>query len=278
MITYPFLLIIIISTGITFSFPLLINQIILLPFLLPLGLLLGLLYRAFAIPKWRIWAFANVRNVHELSRRAAYAGLIFEEGNKFLSKMEIWSAADKAQWEQLQVRFQTADIFIEDPDVPAETIVYFSKAAKLFFIFLGLLSVSFGLLLIFLPQTKPFSAGSIWGYCWGAFLILSMGYFTYINAKDLFNNKPQLTINNEGIECVNTRFTSWADVRDIDIVVRGSGKSRSLHLVYRHSYGTTDLHLDGFNMSRKELDKRIGIYRGRFARRQTRPGSSTALF
>src|ERR1700744_4111929 len=90
------------------------------------GAFLGWLYWSLTIMKWRLWAFENVRNVHELQRKAIEGQLIQRPGS-FWEKTEIRTAADKAKWEALQYKFQKNDVYTEDVTVPDETIVYFSK-------------------------------------------------------------------------------------------------------------------------------------------------------
>ena len=53
-----------------------------------IGFVLAWLIWSFMITKWRIWAFENVRNVHELKKRAIQEKLIWNEGNIF-EKTEI---------------------------------------------------------------------------------------------------------------------------------------------------------------------------------------------
>lgn len=59
-----------------------------------LGFVLSWLWWSFKIAKWRVWAFENVRNVHELKKRAIQERLIWPDGH-FFEKTEIWSAADR---------------------------------------------------------------------------------------------------------------------------------------------------------------------------------------
>jgi hypothetical protein len=46
------------------------------------------IYWSFAITKWRIWAFSNVDNVHELKQQAIESSLIWPDGS-FFEKTEI---------------------------------------------------------------------------------------------------------------------------------------------------------------------------------------------
>ncbi|MFN0203348.1 MAG: hypothetical protein ACKVTZ_17610, partial [Bacteroidia bacterium] len=66
-----------------------------------LVVLLAWLYWSIMITKWRLWAFENVRNVHELKKRAIQEKLIWPEDSVF-NKTEIRSAADVQKWDSLQ--------------------------------------------------------------------------------------------------------------------------------------------------------------------------------
>lgn len=66
-----------------------------------LGFVLAWLLWSFMITKWRIWAFENVRNVHELKKRAIQEKLIWNDGNIF-EKTEIRSYEDKLKLKKLK--------------------------------------------------------------------------------------------------------------------------------------------------------------------------------
>ncbi len=102
MVNYPVFVIMIGTLSVSFflgsqgSFPLWI-------FPLGFGLAFGLawLYWSIMITKWRIWAFENVRNVHELKKRAIQEKLIWPDGSVF-EKTEIRSSATKEKWKSLK--------------------------------------------------------------------------------------------------------------------------------------------------------------------------------
>lgn len=87
---------------------------------------LPMLYSSMIVPKWKIWAFGNIRNVHELKKRAILEEII-SPSNSFSAKTEIWTKKDKAKWKALQIKFLSDDVFIDDPTVGTETIIYYSK-------------------------------------------------------------------------------------------------------------------------------------------------------
>jgi hypothetical protein len=58
------------------------------------GILLGWLYWSFAITKWRIWAFSNVKYICVLEREAIKNQLIWSRGSVF-EKTEIRTKKEK---------------------------------------------------------------------------------------------------------------------------------------------------------------------------------------
>ena len=127
LITYP--MIVIAIAGIVLTMMLGITGVISWVFMLIgmlLSILVSLVYWSFMITRWRLWAFDNVRNVHELKSRAISNNLIWPD-NSFFSKAEIRTSFQKSKWLSLQERFRSVDVFQEDFTIPSETVVYYSK-------------------------------------------------------------------------------------------------------------------------------------------------------
>ena len=78
------------------------------------------------ITEWRIWAFENVRNVHDLKKRAIEEKLLWENGNWF-EKTEIRSKQDKIDLERTFRKFEKEDQFREDYLLPKKTKIYYSR-------------------------------------------------------------------------------------------------------------------------------------------------------
>ncbi len=76
------------------------------------------LYYEYAIRRWRLWAFSNVRNVHEL-RQMAEDDMFVLRGELFY-RFGWYTASYKAQWKALLQRFDTPDEYVEDTSLPAE--------------------------------------------------------------------------------------------------------------------------------------------------------------
>ena len=74
-----------------------------------IGFLFAWLIWSYMITKWRVWAFENVRNVHELKKRAIQEKLIWADGNIF-EKTEIRNWEDKQKLKKLERKFEKEDV------------------------------------------------------------------------------------------------------------------------------------------------------------------------
>ena len=195
--------------------------IMLSPAVLLFSALLAGIYRAYAIPSWMIWAFANVRNVHELKRRAEFAYLIPGELNKGFRKFEVWSNPQRLQWAQLQYRFDQADEFVSMPALPPETRIYFSKVKQLLSVAMGLIVFGFGAaeLIFNREEFKPLS--SLWAYFIGILFMAIGVYLTRSSFRKLINRKAQIIMNDKGIETSESPFQPWSAVLEIAVVGKG---------------------------------------------------------
>jgi hypothetical protein len=259
MVTFPMMIILWGSIGL--SIYLAFGQQIF--FALPIGIwvavIAAMVYRSFMITKWRLWAFENVQNVNQLKREAAQAMLIPTENN-FFEKIEIRTAAEKVKWSMLQERFNTPDKFEDDPDVPPKTIVYYSKIKKLLWVLVFSISFFAGLGMIYVGQYTS-------NYIFGAILILFGGTFIFIYTRDAFNQTPQIILDNEGLSTVNTPFYKWQAITDEKIIVRGSGKTRTVYLTYKCPMGSQELKIDDFTVWSGQLERLIRVYRARSDKR-----------
>ncbi len=64
----------------------------------------GWTYWSFAITKWRIWAFRNVDDVHELKAKAISENLIWPDGSIF-ERTEIRTKSEHETIKKLESRF-----------------------------------------------------------------------------------------------------------------------------------------------------------------------------
>lgn len=146
-----------------------------------------------------------------------------EDGSPVLFDIGV-SQADKNKWISLQERFTRPDVFNDDPQVPAETVVYYSKVKKYLSLLFYLPILGFGIVVLCFHDNSTFM------YIWGIFLILlSVGLF-YITIKDAFNSKPQLIMNNEGMSTAEASFHPWKFIKNERTTISTSGKVRSIYL------------------------------------------------
>lgn len=88
--------------------------------------IVGFFYNKTAMAHWRIWAFTNVRNVHEL--RDSAAQYMFVPKSKLHFRTEFPSASFKQKWEALQYKFDTPDEIVEDMTLPDMIVIPVNRA------------------------------------------------------------------------------------------------------------------------------------------------------
>jgi hypothetical protein len=225
---------------------------IIIPITYILPFFLACFYWSVTITKWRIWAFKNVRNVHELKKRAVQERLIGPD-NSIYEKFEIKNRKDQDEWELLKSKFDKADIFQNDPSISKQTIIYYSKIKNLFQMSLGISCIVIGLYL------SSDSKNIIFGI-----LILVLGvYLSYKEFREAFNTTPQIILNEKGIETVNTKFYNWESIKNEEVICDGFGKNTHYYLIYDYPNGKEYLQIDDYNTNMKLLNKLLILYRGR---------------
>ncbi len=222
------------------------------------GLLLGWLYWSFMVTKWKVWAFDNVRNVHELQRKAVEAQLIWNEGS-FWGKTEIWNSADRDKWALLQDKFNQNDVFEEDPSIPQETAIYYSKSAILVQCIVLLLCLGLGIYLFIIKQ-----------YIGAVLLCAFAGYFIYTEYKKAMNKDAQIILNDKGIETISAGFVAWKDITDDEVVTIQAGKSSNTYLQYNYPDGSEKVNINEFDTNKKALENLLHTYRVRSEKKVNR--------
>jgi len=210
------------------------------------------LWWSFMITKWRVWAFENVRNVHELKKRAIQEKLISADSSIF-EKTEIRTAKDKERLRLLAHKFEQDDLFQDDLTIANETTIYYSKGKNLIEMvgMLGCLGVGIYLL------TKTDS------YIFGSILSIVGVYGGFKEYKEATNTDPQIIINDKGIKTISTDFYDWNDIENEEVVSEGSGKHIHYYLIYNHPFGAEHLQIDDYDTDQRSLNKLLILYRGR---------------
>jgi len=224
------------------------------------GILLAWLYWGVMITRWRLWAFENVRNVHELKKRAIKEKLIWPDGSIW-QKTEIRSAADKEKWSALQWKFKQDDIFNDDLTVGAETLIYYSKGKAYGEMAFGVAMLGGGIYFYLDNGTK----------IWLPIILVVVGVFLLVSGyKHLNNPNPQISLSNEGMATADTEFYSWADIDNEDTVVVSRGKSSTTYLRYNSPKGEVEIDIDELAIAKRKLDALLRLYRGRYEQKMKR--------
>ncbi len=226
-----------------------------------LSIIIAYVYWSVMITRWRLWAFENVRNVHELKRRAIRGQLIWPDGS-FFERTEIRTPSQKSKWLLLQDRFKKKDVFEEDFTVPAETKIYFSKINAIGLIILSPILMASTWLIYFEKHS--------WYY---TVLTPVVAVYLFITGyKQLNRRKPQIILSNEGIETVNAPFYSWGEVADAEAKVEHNyiAHNATTYLKYHTPEGEKEIEINEFNISARDLDRLISVYKGRYEKKQLR--------
>lgn len=97
------------------------SQLLLAFSALPVSVLFVWVYSAFVTPHWRIWAYRNVADIHQLQRSAEISGLL--KLNTATRTGGVMGAKALYQLGVLMQRFDEEQVFVDDPSVPSRTDV-----------------------------------------------------------------------------------------------------------------------------------------------------------
>lgn len=211
---------------------------------------IGALVAAFLLYKWKYWAFENVRNVHELKKRAIEERLITKR-DKMFSKIENGTENDTKYW-NINQKFLQDDVFIDDLSVAKETHIYHSRSLIYFFLFI----VLFLIVGIVFTQTNNFLFSGI-----SALIVVVV--FIFINKNKLKREEPLILINDKGIKTATTGFTEWKNIKNEKVIVSGFGKHTEFYLAYNTPKGQNSVLLTGTNIGKTKMSMLLILYRNR---------------
>ncbi len=253
MVSYPILIILIVSSGITLylvKFGYIPEWTSLIGTFL--AIVLGWLWWSIMITKWRLWAYKNVSNLYELEKRAIREKLIWSDKSIF-EKTEIRTAINKAILNSLKNKSKQEVTFQDDLDVPSESIIYYSRSKNFIEMALKFISVGFGLYLIF--YTDNYIVGSLFS---------SFGlYSAFKEYKESINTNPQIIINDKGIQTKSTKFISWNEIKNEEVIYENLGRNTHYYLVYDYKGGKEHLPIDDYDIDSYKLNRLLVVYRGR---------------
>ncbi len=223
--------------------------------------LVAWLYWSFAITRWRLWAFDNVRNVHELKKRAIRENLIWPDGS-FFEKTEIRNTEEKEKWHSLLEKFNRPDLFTDDPNIPQTTTIYYSKGKNYVEMAIMLAIAAIGIYLLI--KTDRYIIGS-------AIALFGM-WLAFREFRQANNIKPQIVLNENGMETITTAFHSWNEISSEEVISERSGKSTRFYLTYQYPGGREKLEIGDYTTTQKQLELLMKIYRGRYDQQISNPG------
>jgi hypothetical protein len=216
---------------------------------------LSCIFWCYKVTQWRIWAFGNIRNVHELKKKAIDQQLIWPDDH-FLTGIEISTQKQREQLKEINVKFSKKDHYSDDLNVPFETIIYYSKSTN-YLEMIGYIVVfgGFGFYLFYQMEKGD-------SFRFFAIPIVLYGiYKAYKEYKQATNKTPQITINESGIKTFNTEFSPWSKIRDEQLVGVKDGKEYFSQLRYIGINGLVELIIDDYDILPDQLEHLLRIYR-----------------
>lgn len=225
------------------------------------GFVFAWLIWSFMITKWRIWAFKNVRNVHELKKRAVEAKLIWND-NHIFEKTEIRTKNKKIKLKKIQEKFAFEDVYKEDYSVSPVTKIYYSRFDYSFQLFIAIIVICIGGYVIYKGNTEL--KNLVLGLS-----SISIGiYYGFLGFKKASYKEPVIIIDNKGITSKNIGFKKWSQISNEEVIIEGSGKSEKTYLFFWYDNDEYEqIGIDELNISHRKLENLLRTYRIRFNKR-----------
>jgi len=226
-----------------------------------IGFFLPFLWLSKRTTRWKLWAFAHVNDAQELKKAARSMALCAGYGT-FMDRLQIQSAEERQQWRRLQERKAAPGIFIDDPEIPAETTIYYNKILLIIHIMLGLMLMAVGIVI----ECNAFRPGTTKVVSFlGVIMILAPLYLVVRTLLDLIKHEPRIIFNSKGIYTVETGFQSWDHIIETSVEIINQGARRGVKHVFNVRYMNGLAHIDVTAYSkRNQLESLVRIYRGRY--------------
>ncbi|GGH07738.1 hypothetical protein GCM10007352_12610 [Mucilaginibacter phyllosphaerae] len=209
-----------------------------------------------------MWAFDNVDDVHELKIMATEAHLCPAFGT-VMDKLQIQSADEREQWLKLQERFNFRSGFIDDPDIPSTTEVFYSKLHLTINVLFALLFVAIGSVIEYFAVKND---GKTSLKIVGAVIATAPLYFIIRSVQRMLKKQPELVLNNQGLFTEPTGLLNW-DLIFNEKVTRADQGKRGVKFTFsfQHPGGITHIDISDFNISKSRLERLIRVYKGRYS-------------
>ena len=211
--------------------------------------------------RWKLWAFDNVDDVHELKIMATEAHLCPAYGT-VMDKLQIQSTEERERWRKLQDRFNFRSAFINDPDIPAKTEVFYSKVHLTIHILFALLFIAIGSVMEYLTikHDGPTSLKII-----AALIALVPIFLIFKSVQRMIKKQPELVLDNQGLFTEQTGFLNW-DLIFNEKVTRVDQGKRGVKFTFnfQHPGGIVNIDISEFSISKGRLERLIRVYKGRY--------------
>ncbi len=211
--------------------------------------------------QWKLWAFDNVDNVHELKIMATAANLCPVYGS-VMDKLQFQTASERQRWRDLQDRFTFPEVFRDDPAVPAITEIRYSKFHMVVNFLFGAALVVTGIVILFLTfkNDSPTSLKLV-----GALLTIAPLYMMFISIKRMFSTRPVITMTNTSLITQLTGPLEWDLVYDQHVrrINRGRNTIRYL-LTFRYPGGTAEVDVTELAITKVQLERLMRVYKHRY--------------
>jgi hypothetical protein len=216
------------------------------------------------VHQWQVWAFKHCPDLHELRRQAKLSALYFEEGTLLHRLLGSASEPLREQLTALRQKFDNPEHFVDDPAIPAITVIRLSRTKLIANFIFNLLGIFLGgIVLLYAP-----AEAGIWARVLGGILVAAMLYTLTTGAWNHFVRSPRIILSDKGIEIVGPGFKDWGNIVNERIEEHKPGKgASSYHLRYDYPGGKVDLRLTPFAISRPQLAYLLYIYRHRYKTR-----------
>lgn len=218
-----------------------------------IGFCLGWLYSGFAVVRWKIWAYENVKNLHELKEKAIKEKVIYRDGH-WSEKWTFFQTDEQRQrLAQLENRFHTDDIHHDDLNVPKETAIHISKKNILFLFVLGLVLLGVAAYRYLNGQQSNALMLALL-----SLIPLALAY------NDYRKKEPQLLISNTGIKLYKKEMMPWESISNERVeVVRHYDKHQKF-LYFDFKGKAQELQINSLGTNIDDLEHLLRVYRLRY--------------
>lgn len=222
---------------------------------------LPFLYWSKTTTRWKLWAFDNVDNVHELKIMAVQDNLCPADGT-LMDTLQIRSANERERWHELQGRFDFPEVFKDDASVPFMTPIFYSKLHLTVNILFGLLFVAIGSIIAYLAIKNNWELSL---KVIGTLIAIAPLYKIFTAFKKMFKKHPELVLENQGLTTIPTGFLNWDLVFNEKVTRTDQGKRGvKFTLSFQHPVGIVHIDISDLDVTKGRLERLIRLYKGRF--------------